>query len=174
MCDSGMIISRGDLLRLLGHTVRVSVWLCGLPFWLRRHTLPGLLARLTPAGGAQPPSSRAPDMHRLVQHIVWLCRLPLFRAPLFPRACLRQSLALYYALSRRGYAVTIHFGVRKDEDVLQGHSWVTVQGIPVAEHTPVEAFHVVYAYPPVTTCSAHHVTAGDGEDEVSNTGGAYG
>jgi hypothetical protein len=113
-------------------------------------------------------------MHRLVQRIVWLCRLPLFRAPLFPRACLRQSLALYYALSRRGYAVTIHFGVRKDEDVLQGHSWVTVQGRPVAEHTPVEAFHVVYAYPPVTTCSAHHVTAGDGEDEVSNTGGAYG
>ena len=71
----------------------------GSPLWLRRHTLPGLLARLTPAGGAPPSSSRASDMHRLVQHIVWLCRLPLFRAPLFPRACLRQSLALYYALS---------------------------------------------------------------------------
>src|SRR5688572_9567512 len=104
MCGSGMIISRGDLLRLLGHTLRVSVWFCGLPFWLRRHTLPGLLARLTPTE-ARPSSSSAPDMHRLVQRIVWLCRLPLFRAPLFPRACLRQSLALYYALSRRGYAV---------------------------------------------------------------------
>jgi hypothetical protein len=113
-------------------------------------------------------------MHRLVQRIVWLCRLPLFRAPLFPRPCLRQSLALYYALSRSGYAVTIHFGVRKEEDVLQGHSWVTVQGIPVAERTPVGAFHVVYMYPPVTTCSAHHETAGHREDEVNNTGGVYG
>jgi hypothetical protein len=174
MCGAGMIISRGDLLRRLAHTVQVSVWLCGLPLWLRRHTLPGLLARLTPAGGAPLSSSRAPDMHRLVQHIVWLCRLPLFRASLFPRACLRQSLALYYALSRRGYAVTIHFGVRKEEGVLQGHSWVTVQGIPVAEPTPVEVFRVVYTYPPMTTCLAHHKTAGHREDEVGNTGGVYG
>jgi hypothetical protein len=97
MCGSGLTISRGDLLRLLVLTVQVSVWLCGLPLRLRRHPLPSLLARLTPAE-AQLPSSSASDMHRLVQHIVWLCRLPLFRAPLFPRACLRQSLALYYAL----------------------------------------------------------------------------
>jgi hypothetical protein len=113
-------------------------------------------------------------MHRLVQRVVWLCRLPIFRLPLFPRPCLRQSLALYYVLSRSGYTVTIHFGVRKEEHVLQGHSWVTVQEIPVAEHTPVGAFHVVYTYPPMTTCLAHHQTAGHREDEVGNTGGVYG
>jgi hypothetical protein len=51
---------------------------------------------------------------------------------------------------------------------------MTVKGIPVAEITPVEALHIVYAYPPVTVCSIHHQTAGDREDEVSNSGGDYG
>jgi len=88
--------------------------------------------------------------------VVRVCHLRLFRVSLFPRACLRQSLALYYLLSRLGYAVTIHFGVRKEEDILQGHSWVTVQGTPLAEHTPVEIFHVVYSYPPALSCSTHH------------------
>jgi hypothetical protein len=49
-------------------------------------------------------------------------------------------------LSWAGYPAVIHFGVLKEEDTLQGHSWVTVHGIPVAEWMPTEAFYIVYSY----------------------------
>jgi Transglutaminase-like superfamily len=128
--------------------VRAGVWLCGVPFWLRWYPLPRLLARLTPAGVPSPTRS-VHDLQRVVSLMVRVCQLRLFRLPWFPRACLRQSLALYYLLCRLGYAVTIHFGVRKEEDLLQGHSWVTVQGVPVVADAVCAGLHVVYAYPPV-------------------------
>ena len=82
--------------------------------------------------------------------VVRLGHLRLFRPPLFPRACLRQALALYHTLTRLGYPVEIHFGVRKAGKDLQGHSWVTVQGMPVAEQTRTAMFTTVYAF-----CTPH-------------------
>ena len=65
----------------------------------------------------------------------------------FPRPCLRQSLTLYRVLTRMGYPVEIHFGVRKAGDDLQGHSWVTIEGKPVADRTRMDVFKAVYSYP---------------------------
>lgn len=133
--------------------VRVGVWLLGLPIRLHRQSLPRLLDRLTVVKG--PPSFGSPqEMDRMVRLVVWVCHLRCFRPPLFPRACLRQALALYYTLCRLGYPVGIHFGVHKAEEALHGHSWVTVQGQIVAESLPVEVFHEVYAHPSAT-CTAH-------------------
>jgi hypothetical protein len=56
-------------------------------------------------------------------------------------------MALYRVLTRMGYAVEIHFGIHKDGDVLQGHSWVTLDGRCIAERTQTEAFELVYSYP---------------------------
>jgi Transglutaminase-like superfamily len=106
-----------------------------------------LLDRLTPAARPQCCGSQQ-EREWLVRLVVWLCHLPCFRPPLFPRACVRQSLALYYVLTRRGYPIQIHFGVRKAGQRLYGHSWVTVQECPVAEQTPLDVFRVVYSYPP--------------------------
>jgi hypothetical protein len=72
--------------------------------------------------------------------------LPLFSLPIFPRACMRQSLALYRELTRMGYSAAIHFGVRREGSELIGHSWVTVNGIPVAESLPLQALLVTYSY----------------------------
>ena len=143
----------------------VGVWLCGVPFWLRWYPLPCLLARLTPAGIPAPTRS-IHDLQRVVPLMVRVCQLRLFHLPLFPRACLRQSLALYYLLSRLGYAVTIHFGVRKEEDLLQGHSWVTVQGVPVVEDASCADFQVVYSYPPVLSSAAPRET-GRGQGDAA-------
>jgi hypothetical protein len=52
-------------------------------------------------------------------------------------------------LTRLGYLVTFHFGVAKVGEVLDGHSWVTVEGQPVAERLPLEHWQIVYAYPSV-------------------------
>ena len=46
-----------------------------------------------------------------------------------------------------GYPVEIHFGVMKDSKNFHGHSWVTMQGEPVADTARNEIFKVVYSYP---------------------------
>ena len=86
-------------------------------------------------------------MERTVSIVARLCRLRMFRLPWFPRACLRQSLALYRVLTRMGYPVEIHFGIHKDGEILQGHSWVTLQGRSIADENPTEVFKLVYSYP---------------------------
>ena len=126
--------------------LRAVCWLCRVPILLRRRPLPVLLARLTPA------PRRRLGRHSLalddaVRLVGWLCRQRCFRGPLFPLACLRHALTLAYVLPRLGYAVELHFGIRKERDALYGHSWVTVQGHPVAEARRIAAFHVVYSYP---------------------------
>jgi hypothetical protein len=85
----------------------------------------------------------------MVALVVQMCqRWPLPGAS-FPRACLRQALTLYYVFTRLGYPVTLHFGVAKVGEALDGHSWVTVAGQPVAERRPLEPWRIVYTYPSV-------------------------
>jgi hypothetical protein len=45
-----------------------------------------------------------------------------------------------------GYPVEIHFGVRKDDKTLSGHSWVTMEGKPVADTTYSGIFKAVYSH----------------------------
>jgi hypothetical protein len=130
--------------------VWVCLWLCGLPLRIRLYTLPTLLHRLTRVHRAR---GSLFERDEAVAIVVRLCQAWLFRLPLFPLACLRQALTLTYVLTRMGYPVAIHFGVRKAGETLHGHSWVTVQGTPVAERTRIDLFTVVYSYP----ASAGHV-----------------
>jgi hypothetical protein len=130
------------------------VWLLGLPIRLHRQSLPKLLDRLAVVQG-QASFSSPQEMDRMVRLVVRVCHLRCFRPPLFPRACLRQALALYYTLRRLGYPAAIHFGIHKAEEALHGHSWVTVQGQIVAESMPVKTFHEVYSHPPANACADH-------------------
>ena len=74
-------------------------------------------------------------MQRAVGLVLRLCHRRPFRSALFPKACLRQSLALYHALTYLGFPVEFHLAVRKQGEELIAHSWVTLSGIPVAEKT---------------------------------------
>jgi hypothetical protein len=134
--------------------VRLGVWLCGLPIRLRLYSLPGLLQRLT-QGRDRQIHHQPMELEPMVAFVRQLCHLRPFRGSFFPRACLRQALALYYVLTRMGYRVTIHFGVAKTGEALDAHSWVTLQGQPVAERLQLERWQIVYAYPPASQCSSH-------------------
>jgi hypothetical protein len=135
-------VERPVRLSQLGLAVWIGMWLLILPLRLRHASLPGLLARCTAVARERP--SRSPhEIDRAVRLVVKICHLRCFRGSVFPRACLRQALALYYVLTRLGVPVTIHFGVHKAGATLHGHSWVTVQGRPVAERTPPVVFHHV-------------------------------
>ena len=126
--------------------LRLVLWLCLLPISLRFRPLPELLKHLSRVRRLE---GRSPlETGRAVCIVVTICRLRLFHLPLFPRTCLRQSLALYRVLTRMSHPVEIHFGIRCQGEGLQGHSWVTIHGKPVAERTPTEIFRTVYSYPP--------------------------
>jgi hypothetical protein len=137
----------GLRLSQLWWAVRVGVWLCALPIRWRVHSLSQLLQRLTPAPGHAPRCGRL-ELHQTVRIVRRICRLRLFHGPLFPQACLRQALTLYHILTRLGYPVVIHFGAYKAGEALRGHSWVTIDGTPVAERFPPEALQAIYAFPP--------------------------
>lgn len=56
--------------------------------------------------------------------------------------CLRQSLLVYWLLRRRGLNPEIKLGVRKQDDALDAHAWVELDGLALAQsdlvHHPFE------------------------------------
>ena len=157
--------------------LRVSGWLCLLPIFVSICSLPGLLERLSRKGrGNTDNPKNVPFCRRLaipltlplrrkgrgnkdnegeevfieevVRVVMRVCHLRPFRWSIFPRACLRQSLALYRTLNHMGYPVEFHLGVRKEAGSLTAHSWVTFEGKRVADTTRADIFRVVYSYPP--------------------------
>ena len=126
--------------------LRVGLWISVLPLVLRTTSLRHVLQVLTPA--ARPTRTKnLLTMDQTVWTVVRVCRVRLFRLPLFPRSCLRQALALYYALAQ-DHPVTIHFAVTKDGSALEGHSWVTLHGRPIADDLRSAGFKTIYRYPP--------------------------
>jgi Transglutaminase-like superfamily len=141
--------------------VRVGVWLCLLPLRWRVHSLPELLQGL--ASTRRGALRRDPlAMEQAVRIVRRVCRLRCFRGPWFPRACLRQALALYDTLTRLGYPASIHFGVYKAGEALHGHSWVTVDGKVVGERMPPEALQPIYAFPAGVSRPARERSRADG------------
>ena len=136
-----------------GLAARVGAWLSVLPIVLRTRTLRLLLEQLA-AAAERPRSGNPLDLNEAVQVVVRVCRMRIFRLPVFPRPCLRRALALYYFLGGMGYPIEIHFGVRKDGRDLHGHSWVTLQGKALRERNPAEAFSTIYSYGSVSYRSA--------------------
>lgn len=143
------------LLSELWFALCLGIWLCLLPIFLRIRPLPELLQRFTQVRRRS--NSRSPlEMDRAVTIVSRLCEMQLFGLPMFPKPCLRQSLALYRVLTHMGYPVEIHFGVRKQGKELAGHSWVTMQGHPVAEQSRTENFKPVYSYSSGLSRSTQH------------------
>ena len=127
--------------------IQVGVLLCRLPVLLRLYALPTLLDRLTAPDATVMTAPDDVKRDRAVRVVLRVCQLRPFCSRLFPRTCLRQALALYYMLTRLGYPVMIHFGVRKGKEELQGHSWITVKGMPVTEREGSSPYNIVYSYP---------------------------
>jgi hypothetical protein len=137
---------------------KVMVRCCWFPILLRFRTLPELLEQLTQREG-QKVKRASPTLERAIEIIVRVCHLHPFCGPLFPRTCLRQALALYDMLTYLGYTVTIHFGILKMGEELRGHSWVTLDGEPLAENgDPGSCHRIVYSYPSSQPGSARDVS----------------
>lgn len=82
-----------------------------------------LLERLSQASKrpmpADPPAATADTAQRLARLVSIAANHGPYRA-----TCLRQSLALWWLLRRRGIAAELRIGVRKEQGELQAHAWV--------------------------------------------------
>lgn len=125
---------------------RVGIWLCLLPVRLRTRSFPELLAGQAHLAVRRWTWPRFETAHtiKVVQRV---SGLSFFRASIFPRTCLRESLALYHVLRSLGYPVRIHIGVRKDGSRLAAHSWVTLEGESVGAPRCDAQFRTLYSYP---------------------------
>jgi len=69
--------------------------------------------------------------------------------------CLKRSLTLYYFLSRMGQKVNIYYGVKRDtglkgeHSVLDGHSWIELNGkiFNDGDKDAPDIYHITYSYP---------------------------
>jgi hypothetical protein len=124
----------------LGLLLRLAAWLALEPFLLRFLPLPRLLALHTPARPLLPPSQRA-YLRIFAQFLL------SDRVDLFERTCLKRSLILYRYLHDETNPPRFYLGVRSHHGRLQGHSWVTLGGVPVYPGED-QGYAVTFAYPP--------------------------
>ncbi|CBE67963.1 MAG: lasso peptide biosynthesis B2 protein [Candidatus Methylomirabilis oxygeniifera] len=112
-----------------------------LPVLLRYLTRPAAPIR-TGHKSVRTLETRAVDRVRRYSHVI-ITGLLRSRRP-----CLLRSLVLYRYCWKCGVPVSIHFGVRSGMGGLEGHSWVTCDGIPLGESDAgVRPYIVVYSFP---------------------------
>ncbi len=90
-----------------------------------------LLARLTrDAINFQPVNT--PAESNQARQLARLVAITANHGP-YRATCLRQSLALWWLLRRRGLVADLRIGVRKDAGNLQAHAWVEHRGEPLGQ-----------------------------------------
>ncbi len=127
--------------------LRIAGLRMALPFLQRVHSLPDLM-RFLDTNPVPAPDPRT-DPQRLIHLTQGLLRQ---NVGIFRDNCLTQSLLLFRFLRRNGYPAMIHFGISKQGNKLAGHSWLELEGEPLAEkEDPTQAFKAIYSFP---TCDA--------------------
>lgn len=123
---------------------RVAALVVVLPALQKLLSLPRLVRwldsdRQLPRPGAEAEMARA---IRLTQGLLGI------DVGVFRPNCMKQSLVLFRQLRRLGLPVSIHFGAQLTDGKLSGHSWLELDGRPLAEKAdPYDFFSVVYSYP---------------------------
>lgn len=117
------------------------------------HSLPTMMARLTPSRQIEIRRIEPDDVRRLADAVTaWHLASPL-------GICLRRSLLRYHFLREVGLPVGIVFGARfKDENEgggIGGHAWLTLDGEPYYENPQdYEGFVTMVTYPDGETNSS--------------------
>lgn len=110
------------------------------------HSLPTMMAQLTPSTNIEPHRVKPDNVRRLADAVAaWHLASPL-------GICLRRSLLRYHFLREADLPVGIVFGARfKDNSEgggIGGHAWLTLEGEPYYENPQdYEGFVVMYRYP---------------------------
>lgn len=101
-----------------------------------------LLSRLAPSRNAQLSAdgmAKGEQAQRIARLVAIAANHGLYRA-----TCLRQSLALWWLLRRRGVAAELRLGVRKDQGELQAHAWIEHNGQALNDTQGVTASYAAF------------------------------
>lgn len=136
---------------LLRHPRNVKIFLemfafaAVMPLLMKLYSLERVLGIITPRAKGR----RNHASHARTEILVQLGVLLLKRNRLFLKnSCLKRSMLLYYFLRKHGVEVCIHFGVKKLDGYLAGHSWLTQNGTLLADKERYgEAFTPIVSYP---------------------------
>jgi len=109
--------------------------------WLERHSRPG-----NPRNGTE---EELADARRAAE----LAAMAGGRGPV-ATTCLRQALAVYWLLRRRGLQPQVTFGVDRIGATPDMHAWVELEGVPLAQPHLRHA-----AFQPATSASTASTTS---------------
>ena len=109
---------------------RAATLLFAIPPLLKLMDIERIVQKLTPV--PPPPANEALPEERITH----LCHrtISFLRRVSYRPNCLRRSLLLYHCLRVHGIPVIIHFGVKRREEMLEGHCWLTLSGSLYHEH----------------------------------------
>jgi Transglutaminase-like superfamily len=124
--------------------LRVAATVIAVKLGVRWVSLPRLMRWLTPGRPA-----RSFDVAMLEPEIRYTDAALARLRPGGHWACLPRSLALYRLGRRKGVAVRLHCGVRRNGSGLIGHAWLTVEGVPLLASEQPTQWIETYTYPPV-------------------------
>lgn len=132
--------------------LRMAAFLTVLPVGMRLLSLPALLELLASSAGTCRATSSAESSAVVECHVKIVKVLFRINRWVFRTKCLRQSLVLFWSLRQAGIPVGIHFGVGRLDGSLEGHSWISLEGSPVAEsEPPALRYREILGFPSTTT-----------------------
>ena len=121
---------------------RTGVFAFTLPALLRTLPLPTLVSLMAGDAGDHKDLPETLRQVRLTDAVLRRGRGP-FRAN-----CAVRSLILLRYLRRIGEPAVIWFGVRRTDGELDGHAWITIDGIPLSENDdPRELYKPTFHFP---------------------------
>ncbi len=99
---------------------------------IHKEPLPDLIEEIKGGGGGSLRLITAPDQARL-EKAARAADFLLLRVMGTAKPCLPRSLALLHWCREQGIRAEIAIGVKKSEDLLEGHSWLLLEGQPYRE-----------------------------------------
>lgn len=108
--------------------LRMAPWALAMPILKRALPLPALTRLMwsSRSGGPQGPARE----QAIAKAAWWASRVQAWR---FPNNCLERSLVTYRFLALAGADPRLVLGMKRGETGLMGHTWVTVDGVPVQD-----------------------------------------
>jgi hypothetical protein len=82
---------------------------------------------------------------RIIRYVNFVMSLKPWRN--LKNICLIRSIILYYFLRSEGLDIKINFGIKKEDGVLKGHGWLTLNGEVYLEDSYVSRdFNLIYSF----------------------------
>ena len=121
----------------------------------RESDLKVIVQSMIPAKSIPSGNSRVKTL-RLERGVRWALRLMNQHID----ACVPRSLALFHALRKEGLEVSFVSGVRRNNNKLEGHAWLELDGKPIAglgDEAAPQMFKENFRYPATSSIEADHI-----------------